>query len=388
MWLIALGLIIVLQSFIDLEVHIPTPLKSFNIPISDALMCLLLPFVLIRKDWRTLLRPELLGFVIIILALLLGTLFSLQPAESLYTWFRKPVFMGVAYGVGLTWALKNRCPKPWFSRIILIWQVLVGGILILNGLSRFATGDGLWWQAISGLTPNHKALAVSLSSILPLLWVNPKPHIMALKSAQKERLFWAIQGLVILALIISFSKTAWLIMAFSVGWFLPKNKPISQRPIRIALLGLLAMCIMINLPYWLDSRVMMDALRSRHSINLRVMEMFFAHPLTGMGTATNLHYEMVTFPHYRINGVDAHGSLQKLASEGGIFALLGFGVFFWGGRKERLQNNPQVMVAYWSLFLSSLLSTEILHSTWWIPYALVMTAPRDQSVIKDSFDQS
>ena len=85
--------------------------------------------------------------------------------------------------------------------------------------------------------------------------------------------------------------------------------------------------------------------------------MFSAHPF-GMGTGTNLHYELVTFPHYRINGIDAHGSIQKLASEGGIFALFGFSIFFLDGRKHLLNEIPEFVGAYWSLFLCTVLSTE------------------------------
>ena len=381
-WLLAVAIIVICQSFIDLEVHIPLPHKQLNVPISDAIACMLFPAVLWKAP-KVFFRRELRGFAVVVCALLMGTFHALKPSLSLYTWLRKPVFMMLCYGGALTWVVTHQISQKAMVRLLLTWQVAVAGLLIVNGIGRILVGETLWWQAIEGITPNHKALAVSLCGLLPLFWSFRDDFQNHLPSAHSKKIFWAVQCLTLAGIAISFSKTAWLIVAFSVGWFIPKNRPISQRPLTIGLLGILALWLMIQLPFWLESNAMIDALRSRHSLNLRAWEMFRAHPLTGMGTGTNLHYELVTFPHYRINGIDAHGSVQKLSSEGGFCAIIGFVIFFLDGRKHLLNRSPKRMGAYWSLFLCTLLSTELLHSTWWIPYAILMgwqeTIPSNQS---------
>ena len=384
-WIFAIAVIVLCQSFIDLEVHVPLPFKQLDIPISDAIACLIFPVVLLKAP-KSFPRHELRGFMMIVLALLVGTAFALKPGASLYTWLRKPVFMMLCYGGALTWIIKQKLTEQMLCRMLLSWQLVVALILMFNGLGRVLVGETLWWQSIAGITPNHKTLAVSLCGVLPLFWALKDRFQQCLPRRAPRQFFWGIQLLVVLAIGISFSKTAWLIVAFSVGWFFPRHRPVSQRPILLTLLGILAVWLMIQLPFWLDSHVMIDALRSRHSLNLRAWEMFAAHPLTGMGTATNLHYELVTFPHYRINGVDAHGLIQKLASEGGLFALLGLGIFFMDGRKRLLKESPKMLGAYWALFLCTLLSTEILHSTWWIPYAVIMgwPAPTKESQLSTS----
>lgn len=370
-WLFAVAIIVIFQSFIDLEVIIPLPFKTLNIPLSDAAACILFPAVTLKAP-KSIMKPEIRGFAATALALLLGTTFALKPSLSLYTWLRKPVFMMLCYGGALVWTIQNRVSEKSMVRLLLSWQTLVAGLLFANGVGRVLADETLWWQAIEGITPNHKTLAVSLCGILPLFWAFSDRFQKYIPHRHGSRIFWSIQCLTLAAIAISFSKTAWLIVAFSVGWFVPKNRPISQRPFLIGLLGVSALWLMIQLPFILESNAMIDALRSRHSLNLRAWEMFSAHPFTGMGTGTNLHYELVTFPHYRINGIDAHGSIQKLASEGGVFALLGLGIFFLDGRRHLLNRNPKLLGAYWSLFLCTVLSTELLHSTWWIPYAILM----------------
>lgn len=388
MWLILVGIVLTCQSFIDLEIVIPLPFKTLNVPISDALACVLFPLAFIGSKgtlWR---RFELRGFALVLLALLVGTTNALVPAESLYTWLRKPVFMAVSYGMVLVWVLHNRIQENSLCRTLLLWQASTGGLLLANGIGRLIAGEALWWQSIAGITPNHKALAVSLCGILPLFWAKRDTMTQSLPGTYKRHFFHAIQALVLVAIFLSFSKTAWLIVAFSIGWFWPREKPVSRRPVLIAALGIAGVWLMIQLPFLLDSRVMIDALRSRHSINLRVLDMFWAHPFIGMGTATNLHYELVTFPHYRINGVDAHGMIQKLASEGGLLALCGLGIFFKDGRNRLITKDPNLLGAYWALFLCALLSTEFLHSTWWIPFAVLMGWPQKEAGNSDQISST
>ena len=81
---------------------------------------------------------------------------------------------------------------------------------------------------------------------------------------------------------------------------------------------------------------------------------------------------MVEFPHYRINGVEAHGVIQKVGSELGLAGLVAWGAFTGGlfvvvVRRRRNHAWVGVLVC---LHVNLLTSTEAFTMTHWIPLGL------------------
>jgi O-antigen ligase len=117
--------------------------------------------------------------------------------------------------------------------------------------------------------------------------------------------------------------------------------------------------------------------------------MFLRHPISGSGSGSNVFYEMVTFPHYRVNGIDAHGVIQKIASETGILgtlAYVSFVVLATRGLWRRWDRRPLGVgypeLATWALLhLNLLLSTEAFSPTHWIPLGIIWgsSVRRDRS---------
>ena len=375
----ALLLIIILlsQSFIDLELVLPVDGWTFNAPIADWAAVLLLPIAAVgwlRGERAPL--PGWAGYGLMLLAAALSVQVAISPEDSFHHLIRKPLFFYLAYGVGLVWVVRRvRAEILWGA--LIAWALSTASLSLLTSISRIGAGDALWFADIAGLTPNHKTLAVGLSTALPLL-------IGRYGSAPRRILAFSI-GLSLAAILLSASKTAWIIAVFSVAFFLPRSRPIACRPHLVLPALILALALAYYAPILLGSKTMLDAARSRHSLNERAWMMFTAHPLVGSGTGMNVLVEQVTFPHYRVNGVDAHGVIQKVGSETGLLGLAGYGWFSlasllairrrwtedggeYGGEYGGRRYGALGCVA--ALQVSLLLSTETFSQTWWIPFAV------------------
>ncbi|MFT4976979.1 MAG: O-antigen ligase [Myxococcota bacterium] len=134
-------------------------------------------------------------------------------------------------------------------------------------------------------------------------------------------------------------------------------------------------------PLLLESRAMLDAARSRHSLNRRAVMMVQQHPLLGSGAGTHTVIEQSTFPDYRVNGVDAHGVVQKIGGELGLLGLIGYGWFTLsvaGALRRRFEADGRRLdglsygaAAMWGVSTAGLLlSTETFSQTWWAPLAV------------------
>jgi O-antigen ligase len=226
--------------------------------------------------------------------------------------------------------------------------------------------------ALLGLTPNHKTLAVALAPWFPLL-------IGLRRSSEgRGRALWGVAAVLLsLAVLASASKTAWICLAFGGALVIPNSvdgwgwRPKLALPLLIG-----ALAIALQAPAWLGSKALIDAARSRHSLNIRAVEMVRAHPVLGAGPGGNIAYEMVEFPHYRVNGVDAHGVVQKVASETGLVGLAAYASFaglvlITAGRRRRLSaihaGAAGTLVA---LHVNLLVSTEAFSPTHWFPFAV------------------
>ena len=298
------------QSYIDYQLDVSFGPRTFNLPVADLCALTLLVFglslylggcpstihdALTRHPWLRLvpgcLRDEYWG--------------SIEPAESLHHVLRKPLFYYLVYGIGFSWWVARGIHPSALTWLLLIWATTCAGLSLISSVDRIATGGALWHNAIDGLTPNHKALTVALAGGLPLLLSVPTRT----KSLQWGRMLAFI--LVGTAVIASASKTAIVVGLVFIGVLWPRQRPFSFQPKRLLLcmgirtrLGLLR-----SIVDEVEGHVGCGPLSSL--LNERSLEMFAHNPLFGSGSGMGVHYEQVTWPHYRVNGTDTHGVIQK-----------------------------------------------------------------------------
>lgn len=367
--LLLLAAVLLTQSYIDLELQTTLLGWSANAPVADlAALCLIPLAALSWLSRRPHPLPGAAGYLLLLLAGGLSLNNAIRPEVGLHFLIRKPLFLYVAYAFGVVWAVRA-LPRRWVLWLLLGWAGSTAGLSVVTSVLRVVGGDALWFSKLTGLTPNHKTLAVSLAGGLPLL---------VAAAGLPGRRF--VVGLSVLAIFASASKTAWLMLLLGAGLFWPRQRPLAHcwQIVPVIALGV---ALAYYAPLLLQSRAMLDAARSRHSLNRRAIEMFTANPICGGGVGMNVHIEQVTFPDYRVNGVDAHGVIQKVGSETGLLGLVGYGWFslatLWGLRKRweadggTVEGLPYGAIATWGVSTAGLfLSTETFSQTWWAPVSV------------------
>ena len=365
------------QSYIDLEVAADLGGWHANAPLADVAALLLVPLAAwgwLRGQRHPL--PGLPGYLLLLVAASLSLLRTPDLAASLHTLIRKPLFLYVAYAFAAAWAAQHAVRRRVLIGGVLAWAASTAGVSLLTSGARIFAGDTLWFQQIAGLTPNHKTLAVSLAGGLPLLLAHPR--------------YRRAVPLLLAAIVLSASKTAVLMALLALGLFYPTARPLAWR-LRLAVpLAILGVLLAYYAPLIVDSRAMLDAARSRHSLNHRAWLLFAHAPLTGSGIGISTVAELNTFPHYRVNGVDAHGVIQKIAGELGLLGLVSYATFTAGTglalyrRWQQAAEDPlrYGALAAWGVSTAGLLlSTETFSQTWWLPLAitwgLAHTDPED-----------
>lgn len=359
--------VLLFQDLIDLELAFDIGGWHANAPVVDLLALALLLAVVPGYVKSPIPAPGWQGYVLFLVASLLSIRAAVDPGSALHHLVRKPLFMYVTYGCGLAWAVARLAEPRLLRRGVLAWAIGTAAISLAASAGRIQAGETLWFQSIAGITPNHKTLTVAMAGWVPmlLLW----------RDRPAARAALALVGLAVLA---SASKTAWITLAFGLAWCFPRARPLTSRPTLAVPLFAGALALAIYAPLLLRSKAMLDAARSRHSINLRAWEMFTEHPWFGSGSGMNVRHELVTFPHYRVNGVDAHGVIQKITSETGVVGLLGFLAFTamtglalrrrWRCGGDGLDH--AALGVWCALHLNLLLSTETFSPTHWVPLGL------------------
>ncbi|MFZ5481823.1 MAG: O-antigen ligase family protein [Myxococcota bacterium] len=350
---------IVAFPYIALEIAVPVGAWDMNAPVADLAAAALLPLALVLARVPP---PGPVGYAVLLAAFVAGLPGALSPAESAHFLVRKPLFLWLAYGVGLAGVIARASDVRWLRRALLAAVALASAISIGSSLARIAAGNATWFAAIEGLTNNHKTLAVALAPTLPLLW-----------GMRRGRVDLAVIGGAAVAIALSMSRTSWIAAAAGLSFLVPfRGRPLSDRPglvVGIVVAGALAA---IYGPVLSGSITQLDAARSRHSLDERALEMFLRHPIVGAGGGSNVRWEMLTFPHYRVNGVDAHGVVQKVASEAGLVGLAGYAAFVLAAaRRVWATGDAALKATFVALHVNLLFSTETFSQTHWCVYATV-----------------
>jgi len=369
------GLAVVLAtcSFVDLELAVDIGGWHANAPVADVAALTLLPMGLIALAQQRGRPMPMLPWAAVCAAAVMSLVNSPAPLSGAHFVLRKVLFPGLAFGVGLATLVSGRVARAHTERLLVAGLALTSTVSFITSLARLLAGDGLWWARISGLTPNHKTLAVALAGALPLA--------LGVATGPPGRLRTAARAVVLGALAavaLSMSKAAWLGAAVGLAWFLPRARPLASRPAVLVPALVLGLALLTALPVVVGSRAMLDAARSRHSLNQRAWRLFSAHPLLGSGAGASTEVESVTFPDYRVNGVDAHGALQKVGGELGLVGTATWlwfttasGLALWRRRGEVGTGTTWGCAgAFLTLHVELLLSTETFAATHWAPLAV------------------
>lgn len=362
------------QAFIDGTVSLPLPGWHLDAPVADLAGVALV--ALLPWWWRAApsrpappapLAAAAFAAVGLVAALTAAPEVTLQsPAASVHQLLRKPVFAYVAWGVALPLALAL-VPLDRVRRLLAVAIAATAIVSVTTSALRVVAGGALWWASLEGLTPNHKTLAVWMAPFVPWLW------------ARRGDAWAKAAGVAVLvALPLSGSKAALITAAFGLAWAIHVGgRPLVARKALTAVGLAGAFAAALYAPLLVGSRAMQDAMRSRQSIDLRQWTMFAERPLLGQGPGSSVTWEMHEYPHYRINGVEAHGVLQKVAAELGLLGLgawLAFTalLFVAATRTARRAGTTRGEAWGWlgvvaALHVNLVLSTEAFTMTHWIP---------------------
>ncbi len=334
--------------------------------------------------WLWSLRTLLLALAIFLALLSFSALQNAPDQESsLHFLLRKPLFSSLAYGLFLPASLSLLPPRdlPQLRKSWLAIVSLLAGLLLVSSASRLLRGDWTWYAPVGGLTENHKTLAVSLAPLLPLLILVGKEGSPPLRVL--SRLLLGLSGL---ALILALSKAALIAAVAGLVLSLPLFG-LGRRGRILGTVGMIAAGVLLagGIPLWTGSSGLIDSFDSRQSLNLKAWEMFRQHPWLGEGPGTFLTHDLHTFPHYRINGVEAHGVIQKMLAEGGLLGLLAWGLLtvvlalplYRRADLTRVARGiPQDVDLFWAawvaLHINLLFSTEAFTCSHWVPLGMIL----------------
>lgn len=359
-----LALALLSAPYIDAEVQAQLWTWHMNAPVADllalgalGLASRLLPRRALTADGVTEAAGWVGLWVVGLLAAHNGDGLPGAGPGGLHTLLRKTIFLCLAWRIGVAGLVRSTGPR-FTQRWLAASALACAATLLFSSFSRIEAGDTFWWRAIEGLTNNHKTLAMFLAPTIPLLWGQP-----------------LVVGLVLVALVLSWSKAALVTSLLATGWMLVPG------PWRVRALGAATAAgfgAMTILPWLARSPEQIDALRSRMSLNKRALEMFLAHPWIGFGPGSNVRYEVSTYPDYRVNGVDAHGVFAKLSSEFGLvgtgFWLLATGTLlrvFWRRARGTRGLDDAILGSFLALHLNLLTSTETFSQTHWAILAVL-----------------
>ncbi len=342
--------------YILLGVSLPLPGWQFDAPIADlaALGCLLLAPLAGRRAPA----PAPVAWAALVLVGLAAALLGDAPREAVHVLIRKPIFLYLAWGVGVATAVAL-APRGVLTAALGV--ACAGALAVTVGASfvRIARGDALWFAAIDHLTNNHKTIA--LASV-PLL---------GLYASFRHRWGWT-SIVAAVALAASMSRTAWIAAGAGLAQVLRwRGRPLAAIPGLVPGLILGGAAAAVLAPTLARSVAQLDAARSRLLLDRRALELWWAHPLLGASPGANTRFEASIFPDYRVNGVDAHGVIQKLASEYGLLGLLAFAAATATiALRVRARAHPGAWAAFVAAHVSLLFSTEVYSQTHWVVIAV------------------
>lgn len=317
--------------------------SSVNIPFSDILAMWLGVFfaaVILGEVFLRARLPELnlrgaWIFALFLLIALLSIANSSYAGASVKYFFRHPFFYFAIYfttiGSIIIWQGRKRLSLLY--HLLCASSLLIALISLSTSFYRtLVKGDVFGVTVIPYLTNNHKTLAITLALNLPFL-------IFMSGSLRKDwrLIYYSTIALSMLAIILSFSKAAWLSLALISGSFGLrhfKRFGILRPVVAITAVAAIATAGYFLFEFLSSSKEVVKGEESRYFLAWLALKMFQAHPLTGSGIGSFVielkeYADALSakgFPS--LADLEAHGLVFKLLSETGLAGFIAFSLFF------------------------------------------------------------
>lgn len=317
-----------------------------TIYLTDILILAILFFYLFDRKSRSLVSKSVLlnSFTLLLLLLLavVNTFSAISPPITIYQWLR------VFESFFLAWYVaKNISYDRSFNIILAITVIYSAALAILQFTSQHSIGGILYFlgeRAFSAATPGIATSPLWGNLVLRPYATFPHPNVLAGYIvaiipfiAIRPRRWLSFSALVtgLLALMISLSRSAWVIAVLGFGalvfWHLKKNK-IYQHVTILALLGLLV----FFLPLIIDRFGALGSLDKesyliREDLMQGALQIIREHPVIGAGlgnfitTRSDLDLRGKTIAHLQ----PVHNIYLLLAAEVGLIGLLIFLLFIF-----------------------------------------------------------
>lgn len=322
-------------------------LGGIDAPAVDFLAMLLLLGLIIRaivqlpaRDMSPIRPTPLIGFFVLflfanILSLALGAQQDLI-AQGVKFVVRPVLFVYLMYVI-----LPNRILSDDVRLLrALRWFFAAGVLAAVIGLVSFLIVDpvqGLWHRATPfafwGIAPlgyNHNLLAEVLVLMAPIgsYLVYREAH------ATKRKLFFLATVLVTVVALLTFARTAWIVLALELMlfiWFYRyeiRHSIVMKYARKIAIMGfILLLPVMVYMTAISTSDLVAGSTNTRVDLTRIAWEYFKRSPLVGNGPGSFIPIvsdTQVFFIEYG-DPLDAHGMIQKVMAENGLLGLITWG---------------------------------------------------------------
>ncbi len=319
----------------------------------------------------------ILKTLLIIVFVLINILVAQSRWIAVYKWLRVGQLVWFGYYV-----YKNKdLVKKMLIKVLPIW-IVVEGLLAIGQIAKGGSLNGFWWWlgersfdfntigiaqmsvANNGIvraygTFSHPNSLAGFMLISLILWVRFKslsatPLLPLRKGRQINNIYWwGVMWLGIIGIILTGSRTIWVLSLLSIVWLLWGNfRNIKNKGKILFLIIILFFTIYKMIDFNYPFRSFLggwdeNGLLKRGQLNLASIEMFEKSPLFGVGAGNFL----VNLPDYQKNNQifwfqPVHNIGLLLLSEIGILGLLifGFKSLFFKTIKNLIKNNDKIML--------------------------------------------
>jgi len=341
------------------------------------------------KPWRL---PLIFPLGIFIVFCFASSVFSPNPAYSLWYLIRWPVFMYLAY-IFLPYNLINSARDIKAAAIAIVISaglVIVSGYLSLWGQdwqNSFFRLNSVSWFGIYPFGENHNLIAefLNVGAFLILM-------LRALTKKEKERRLWDIAFLIsCLGIILTFSRAGWITLALQLIIYIWINLQTKKKKSVNLVLGMVGIIVLLLPFFWHMSNLQADNVSStenRWLLTEIAWKSFLDKPILGHGSGQfiNLVSGSIRFTAKYGEATDSHGFVQKIIAENGalglgawLFIIAVLSQIFVKALKRYPGSShwllPLILAGAGGLFFQ-LFNTSYFKGKVWLPIALGLAAVR------------
>ena len=331
---------------------------------------------------------------------------ALSATQAIFPVLSLEIALHLLLTLGFVLALLNLRPPAWVIILPLALLLVIEGALALaqaaaqstlfgaflfhwkreaaagqSGASIVQLPGGLRWLRAYGSIPQPNVLGGFLCLALPFV-AGAFLHL-----PRKYYIIWPLLGALALggiALLLSFSRAAWLGVLLAALWaavlfWQRRSAPrrfFARRPVLLALVAIaLLIGLVVLLRPALQSRLLLDEPLEQQSVSERVAlievsaVLIMQHPLLGVG-AGNMPLVELSYPATRAIGEPVHNLPLLIGTETGVFGLLLWLIpplsLLWTTWRKRRVLPPAALAASAAL-VALLVAAQLDHYLWSLP---------------------